>query len=415
MYEATGLVGYPGIEGYSSRRVDFGIEEIYEIDCFDPCRLKLPDEWVEAATKVAQKKVDLIVLPGSAISRACEKGHRVAYFGVTKSVDFLSYNCLGCLLELLKCLAEGSTTKVWCHISTPCTAGCGLRHLHLKNESFLPKWRNQIVEHIQGWNRIARLFAKHCDNPRLLLTQEWPERTDLWHEESYRRAARQLKLTRSGCRVERCCFDGVLKTWYFCSNQPLFVQEMMKYQKCSNDHEHRRVEVKESGFYPLEMGRVLLSAARGVLKKSLPRGEPQTVSSMRGRENLRDGSRFPAQTLLSEAGAAARECGNSLGTPGTLSCEAPGSSNPKFCRSRHSSCDPPQLASTESQLVTRANSHYNVWTVCVLYIRQLLLAAGNVSDERLEACRILSLLWRLLPVNRLRQIRIRLLHLQATF
>ena len=95
--------------------------------------------------------------------------------------------------------------------------------------------------------------------------------------------------------------------------------------------------------------------------------------------------------------------------------EAPGSSNPKLCRSRHSSCDPPQLASTESQLVTRANSHYNVWTVCVLYIRQLLLAAGNVSDERLEACRILSLLWRLLPVNRLRQIRIRLLHLQATF
>ena len=31
--------------------------------------------------------------------------------------------------------------------------------------------------------------------------------------------------------------------------------------------------------------------------------------------------------------------------------------------------------------MTRANSHYNVWTVCVLYIRQLLLAAGNVSDE----------------------------------
>ena len=62
----------------------------------------------------------------------------------------------------------------------------------------------------------------------------------------------------------------------------------MKYQKCSNDHEHRRVEVKDSGFYPLEMGRVLLSAARGVLKKSLPRGEPQTVSSMRGCENLRN-------------------------------------------------------------------------------------------------------------------------------
>ena len=65
--------------------------------------------------------------------------------------------------------------KVWCHISTPCTAGCGLGHLHMKNESFLPKWREQIAQHIQGWNRIARLFARHCDNPRLLLTREWPE------------------------------------------------------------------------------------------------------------------------------------------------------------------------------------------------------------------------------------------------
>ena len=74
--------------------------------------------------------------------------------------------------------------------------------------------------------------------------------------------------------MERCCFDGVLKTWYFCSNQPLFVQALLKYQKCSNDHEHRRVEVKDSGFYPEEMGRVgrvLLSVARGVLK-SLQRG-----------------------------------------------------------------------------------------------------------------------------------------------
>ena len=271
LWEATGLVEYPGLEGSRQRRVDFGVEESYEIDSFDLCRLKIPNEWVEAATRVANKKVDLIVLElycqsESAISRACEKGHRVAYFGVTKSVDFLSYNCLGCLLELLKCLAEGSTVKVWCHISTPCTAGCGLRHLHMKNESFLPKWREQIAQHIQGWNRIARLFAKHCDHPRLLLTQEWPERTDLWYEESYRRAARQVKLTRSGCRVERCCFDGVLKTWYFCSNQPLFVQALLKYQKCSNDHEHRRVEVKDSGFYPEEMGRVLLSAARGVLK-----------------------------------------------------------------------------------------------------------------------------------------------------
>ena len=60
----------------------------------------------------------------------------------------------------------------------------------------------------------------------------------------------------------------------------------------------------------------------------------------RGVKSISLGSRFPAQTLLLEVGAAARECGNSLGTPGTLSYEAPGSLNPKLCRSRHSSCDP---------------------------------------------------------------------------
>ena len=165
--EATGLVEYPGMERDSARRVDFGIEEIYEIHVFDPCRLKVPDEWMDAAMKVASGKVDLIVLElyclaRSAICIACEKGHRVAYFGVTKSVDFLIYNCLGCLLELLKCLGEGSTVKVWCHISTPCTAGCGLCHLHMKNESFLPKWRENIAQHIRGWNRISRLFARRC-------------------------------------------------------------------------------------------------------------------------------------------------------------------------------------------------------------------------------------------------------------
>ena len=150
LYEATGLVEYPGFEGYRTKRVDFGFEEVCEIEAFDVSRFKLPTEWMESALRVAQGKVDLIVLElycqlGSAISRACEKGHR-AYFGVTKSVDFLSYNCLGCLVELLKCLAEGFSVKVWCHISTTCTAGCGLRHPHMKNESFLPKWRELIAQ-----------------------------------------------------------------------------------------------------------------------------------------------------------------------------------------------------------------------------------------------------------------------------
>ena len=274
MYEATGLVQWPELAWDNSRRVEFGDEEVVEVEAFDLSRIRIPDEWLEGATKVANHRVDLIVIElfcqaGSAISIACEKAHRAAYFGVTKNVDFLSYNCMGSLLELLKSLGNRSSVKVWCHISTPCTAGCGFRHINMRRETFLPKWREQIAQHVKAWNRILKLFAPHTENPRLLLSQEWPERTDLWYEESYTRVARRLKLTRSGCRVERCCFDGVVKTWYFMSNQPAFVQSLQKYGKCSGGHEHRRVEVKDSGFYPEELGKTLLNVARGVLRNTL--------------------------------------------------------------------------------------------------------------------------------------------------
>ena len=63
--------------------------------------------------------------------------------------------------------------------------------------------------------------------------------------------------------------------------------------------------------------------------------------------------------------------------------------------------------------MTRANSHYNVWVACVLYLRELLLATGEVTAERLQAVYVLSRLWQLLPVNRLRQIRARLLRASA--
>ena len=273
MYEATGLVQWPELAWDNSRRVEFGDEEVVEVEAFDLSRIRIPDEWLEGATKVANNRVDLIVIElfcqaGSAISIACEKAHRAAYFGVTKNVDFLSYNCMGSLLELLKSLGNRSSLKVWCHISTPCTAGCGFRHINMRRETFLPKWREQITQHVKAWNRILKLFAPHTENPRLLLSQEWPERTDLWYEESYARVARQLKLTRSGCRVERCCFDGVVKTWYFMSNQPAFVQSLQKYSKCSGGHEHRKVEVKDSGFYPKELGVKLLNLARGVLRNT---------------------------------------------------------------------------------------------------------------------------------------------------
>ena len=52
------------------------------------------------------------------------------------------------------------------------------------------------------------------------------------------------------------------------SNQPAFVQSLQKYSKCSGGHEHRKVGVKDSGFYPKELGVKLLNLARGVLRNT---------------------------------------------------------------------------------------------------------------------------------------------------
>ena len=53
MYEATGLVQWPELTWDNSRRVEFGDEEVVEVEAFDLSRIRIPDEWLESATKVA--------------------------------------------------------------------------------------------------------------------------------------------------------------------------------------------------------------------------------------------------------------------------------------------------------------------------------------------------------------------------
>ena len=67
------------------------------------------------------------------------------------------------------------------------------------------------------------------------------------------------------------------------------------------------------------------------------------------------------------------------------------------------------VPATEYQLVPQSASHHLLWTVCCLYLRELLFAGGEITPEREEAFRVLSLIWQLLPANRLRQIRCRLI------
>ena len=54
-------------------------------------------------------------------------------------------------------------------------------------------------------------------------------------------------------------------------------------------------------------------------------------------------------------------------------------------------CESTRPPKTEYQLVTRANSHYNVWIACVLYLCELLLATEKVTAERLQVVYVLPI------------------------
>ena len=167
------------------------------------------------------------------------------------------------LKELVKVLSNPKA-KMWVHISTPCAAGCGLRHINLRREEYLAKWREQIAAHVETWGVIGRVFRNYLGHERLLFSQEWPEGTDLWYDETYSRVSSKLDL-HTGSRVERCNFDGVVKRWYFATNSTAFADELRKYSVCQGGHEHFRTEVQKSGFYPLELGRFLVVAAKRCL------------------------------------------------------------------------------------------------------------------------------------------------------
>ena len=82
---------------------------------------------------------------------------------------------------------------------------------------------------------------------------------------------------------------------------------------------------------------------------------------------------------------------------------------PRLLFGQASARDRSPVPATEYQLVPQSASHHLLWTVCCLYLRELLFAGGDITPEREEAFRVLSLIWQLLPANRLRQIRYRLI------
>ena len=104
------------------------------------------------------------------------------------------------------------------HIASPCAAGCSFRFKNWHKPGYKKKWRKQLEEHVKGWRLMCRLLSPYVGKPECLLTQEWPKKSALWHEGTYRNVRRNLGLV-FGRDVDRCTFDGVYKRWYFATNQ----------------------------------------------------------------------------------------------------------------------------------------------------------------------------------------------------
>ena len=192
LYEACGLVEEPmALDhmkscGSDRKKVSFKLETEPNNEHLnvEASTLEVPEEWHEPGRRLAEGHVRLVVLelccePGSALSAVCSGKRKVAYFGVTKRIDLLKRNTFRLIQEILKVFESDTDVGVFVHVSTPCTAGCGFRHINFRRQGFLKHWCELIRVHKVSWRRIRSLFSAYRGHPRLLLTHEWPARSDL--------------------------------------------------------------------------------------------------------------------------------------------------------------------------------------------------------------------------------------------
>ena len=258
LYEVTGLVEF------EEELSDFELERLTAEEPVS--RSFFPLEYVELCEAVAKNRVPFVVVElfcqeESALKRACEK-LGVAYVGITEKLNFCAEQTQCFLKELFSVLSCGLQTKIYCHISTPCTIGCRLRHRGWRKYS-QKKWEEKQSLHKRAWELLRGLLVPFAQSERLLLTQEWPLQNDLWKDPLYLQVASELRLLEGIC-VDRCAYDCVFKRWYFATNSKFWVQVFPK-RKCDQVHEHVQVELKESGFYPEKLGLELVKSAQKTL------------------------------------------------------------------------------------------------------------------------------------------------------
>ena len=201
----------------------------------------------------------------SAISQVCRKAGIPCVSLTKEGADVLSSGVQDWLMSLMRFVDMFDSLKVYVHISTPCTTGCRYRFLNRRKASFRQKWYRKVAEHKMMWQFLGRLLKRarrSIELSKVCVTQEWPRNNDLWSEEVYCKNNSGLDHL---CFLDRCCFTRK-KEWKQYRVASTFP---MPSQECTHGGvkkgNHTRIDVYESGFYPLRMAAYLLDQGRKAL------------------------------------------------------------------------------------------------------------------------------------------------------
>ena len=156
-------------------------------------------------------------------------------------------------------IIKKAPSKVYIHISTPCTSGSKIRHLNFsKYPQSFPKSQSQFRLHRRIWTGIRKTLSDIHVKKNALTSQEWPKDCDLFGELVYRRSQQAIGLSHTAI-VKRCCVDGVRKDCKFKTNNPeLAVNLMTPPCLCANPGTSRIT----SGFYSEKVAQHVMSWKR---------------------------------------------------------------------------------------------------------------------------------------------------------
>lgn len=173
----------------------------------------------------------------------------VVYVGIDKGTDMTHVGTQTFIKELVK--QASGIVAVW--IATPCTAGCGLRHVNVSRlENFKTKGQKMFQLRQKMWRCVKNMFEGFSQDV-ILLIQEWPLNNSLWNEAVYQKVSVKLEICRGGVVINRCCLDGITrKQWELASNQFMFLRVAADASVRCQCSEPRQVSYYESGFYSRE-------------------------------------------------------------------------------------------------------------------------------------------------------------------